>query len=54
VGVENGRWKKGSTELAKEYDFSVDGRTEVISYIRDVVLYHVVVLNDVEHMKHSV
>jgi hypothetical protein len=28
--------KKGSTEPAQEYDFSVDGRTEIISYVRDV------------------
>jgi hypothetical protein len=36
VGVENGRWKKGSTKPAEEYDFSVDGRTEIISYVRDM------------------
>jgi len=36
VGVENGRWKKCSRKPAEEYDFSLDGRTEIISYVRDV------------------
>jgi hypothetical protein len=36
VGVDNGRFEKGYHELGEEYDFSVDGRTEIIIYLRDV------------------
>jgi hypothetical protein len=36
VGLENCRWKKGSIKPAEEYDFSMDERTEIISYVRDV------------------
>jgi len=39
VGVENGRWKKGSTKPAEKCDFSADGRTEIISYNVTCVAY---------------
>jgi hypothetical protein len=36
LGVENVRWEMGNAEPAAEYDFSVDGKAEIISYLRDV------------------